>query len=635
MPVELLSAAERDRLSRLPPEIPREDLAAHFRLTHDDRAVIDRLRGGHNRLGFALQLAAVRYLGFVPADLDAVPREALRYLAEQVGTEPEALKDYGTRPKTVRTHLQAVLDHLRFRRAAPEDIERLETWLTQRALEHDRPALLVEADLEKLRRERVLRPGLTVVERVVAAARARAHAETLRRLAPILTDAVKAMLDSLLVPEQGSHRTRLAWLRRNATANTPEALLGVLEKLEWLFEHGVGGWDLSSITPNRLKLLARLGRRYTNQALQRAVPERRYPILLAFLKQTLVDTVDEAVDVYDACLAGVFARSKRALRAHDEAVARSAEEKVRLFHRIGQLILDPGVQDRDLRMEIFRRVPPLELAAAVDEAEAITHPEGRAFFDFLDKRYAYVRQFAPAFLEVMPLKSNPGDDPVMEAVEMLRVLNREGRRKVPPDLPNRFVPKPWKPFVFDRKASTDGSTSRVNRHGWEFCVLSELRGRLRSGDIFAEPSSRYADPETYLIEQEAWPRLRQEACEQLGLTTTGRERIAQRVRELTRLLQSVDHLLTAGKPNGTSKGIRLEAGDLVVPAFEAQERPPSVAALEEAVSTRLPAVDLTDLLIEVDTWTGFSRHLTHGSGVTQRSPQRTAELMPYLYVHPR
>ena len=70
-------------------------------------------------------------------------------------------------------------------------------------------------------------------------------------------------------------------------------------------------------------------------------------------------------------------------------------------------MLDPDVSDADLRAEIFRRVPPLELAAAVDEAERMTHPEGRAFFGYLDARYGYVRQFAPAFLDAIPLRPLP------------------------------------------------------------------------------------------------------------------------------------------------------------------------------------------------------------------------------------
>jgi hypothetical protein len=41
-------------------------------------------------------------------------------------------------------------------------------------------------------------------------------------------------LDSLLVPESPGERTPLGWLRRHATANSPRALLEVLDKLRRL-----------------------------------------------------------------------------------------------------------------------------------------------------------------------------------------------------------------------------------------------------------------------------------------------------------------------------------------------------------------------------------------------------------------
>ena len=615
MPVRLLTAAERDRLARFPDDLSREDLAAHFTLSGADLDAARRQRGDANRLGFAVQLAALRFLGFVPDDLGTAPGPAVEHLAGQVGVPPSALSEYGARAETARDHQALAAAHLGLRRATTTDLGILEDWLVERAMEHDRPSLLVSAACDKLKRGRLLRPGLTVVERAVATARSRAHEETYHRLRPVLTPAVEAALDEILVPDEVGEVTTLGWLRRRASAETPTALLDALAKVEWLRERGVGDWDPSAVGPNRLKLLAGLGRRYTNQALQRAVPERRYPILVALLHRTLRETTDEAVDLFDALLAGVFARSRRALRAHDEEVARSAEDKVRLFQRLGTLVLDPDVRDADLRAEIFRRVPPLELAAAVDEAGRITHPEGRAFFAYLDARYGYVRQFAPAFLDAMALRSNRPGAPVARAVEVLRRLNREGRRKVPAGAPTAFVEKRWRPFVF-AGGRTDGP---VDRHGWELAALSALRDRLRSGDVYTEPSARYADPESYLVPEQAWPGVRGEACAQLGLTASGRGRVAERARELRGLLGRVDHALGSGGRGSGDREVRIEDGHIVVPPFDALALPPSAAALADAVTVRLPLVDLPDLLIEVDGWTGFSRLLTHG-GVTPHAP---------------
>ena len=93
----------------------------------------------------------------------------------------------------------------------------------------------------------------------------------------------------------------------------------------------------------------------------------------------------------------------------------------------------------------------------------------------------------------------PAGAPMLEAVDLLRDLNARRQRKVPPDAPVEFVPARWRPYVIDR----DGE---IDRHYFELCVLWELRAALRAGDVWLETSRRYADPETYLIPRERWPR---------------------------------------------------------------------------------------------------------------------------------
>jgi hypothetical protein len=154
MPVELLSESERAKLSRFPSEIPREDLIGRFSLREENLDLIDTLQGGDaSQLGFALQIAALRYLGFVPSGLTEASKEAKRFLADQIGADPDALKRYGERPKTKREHQVKAMEHVSFRRATSQDLGRVGDWLTERALEHDRPAVLMEATCEKLRRK--------------------------------------------------------------------------------------------------------------------------------------------------------------------------------------------------------------------------------------------------------------------------------------------------------------------------------------------------------------------------------------------------------------------------------------------------------------------------------------------------
>ena len=56
-------------LYHFPKEIDHQDLKDFFWLSDDARTKIQRLRGDHNKLGFALQLTSLSYLGFFPDDI--------------------------------------------------------------------------------------------------------------------------------------------------------------------------------------------------------------------------------------------------------------------------------------------------------------------------------------------------------------------------------------------------------------------------------------------------------------------------------------------------------------------------------------------------------------------------------------
>ncbi len=72
---------ERRRLERFPDRIAVEDLRACFALKERDRTLVFEQRGPENRLGLAVSLSALRFLGFVPDDVASTPDEALTFLA--------------------------------------------------------------------------------------------------------------------------------------------------------------------------------------------------------------------------------------------------------------------------------------------------------------------------------------------------------------------------------------------------------------------------------------------------------------------------------------------------------------------------------------------------------------------------
>jgi hypothetical protein len=291
MPVSFLSDRDRQRLDGFPADVPPDDLRVFFTLASADHALVKAQRGDHNRLGCALQLCALRYLGFAPDDLSAAPKGVVAYVAAQLDVPPDALVLYGRRREQTRsTHYQAVQDLLGFHRASEQDLQVLTAWLTERALEHDKPTLLLRLACERLQRSKIVRPGLTRLEKVVAGARAQANLATYERLRPLLTEERRQRLDDLLVVDSAPARTPLRWLRQTATANSAPEILDALAKLNYLRALGANAWDLGAINPNRLKFLAQVARKSTRQMLQRAPAERRYPVLAASPRIALPDT---------------------------------------------------------------------------------------------------------------------------------------------------------------------------------------------------------------------------------------------------------------------------------------------------------------------------------------------------------
>lgn len=616
MSSEFLSAAERERWQRFPETVPQDDLAAYFLLSDDDQREVNRQRESFNRLGYALQLCTLRYLGFVPTDFKATSQVVVSFVADQLGIAPSVLEQYENR-RTQSDHRLHVRAYLGFRPATPIDLYALETWLLARALEHDKPTLLLQLACEKFYRERIVRPGVTRLERWVATAREKAHAETFRQLMPLLSDDRKTLLDGLLRPDATTGRTPLSWLRQESDSHAASQILATLQKIGFLQDEDVEQWDLSSLNPNRAKWLAQIGWKATNQYLQRMPPARRYPVLIAFLQQALLHHTDVSVELFDQCLWGCHSEARQELEEFRKAMARSTNDKLKLFQQLGQVLLDDDIEDLDVRSESFERVPKEVLQKAMEDTQSLIRPRPDEAIDFFGKRYSYIRQFAPSFLQTLTLRAQGPDDTVLRAVEVIRDLDRmPTRRPVPKEATLALVTDAWRPYI--REPGGD-----ISRRYYELCTLWHLRSALRSGRVWVEHSRRYADPDTYLIPPAEWPGKRPEVIRQTGTPGEGLKRLEEREAELEACMGQVEKLLARKDSH-----VRVEDNDLVLSPLEADKRPASAEALEDLITARLPHVELSDLLLEVDAWTQFSDHFVHAIGANTLRPA----LMPHLYA---
>jgi len=107
--VDFLTDDEAAAYGRFVGSPSQADLERVFFLDDEDRALVGRRRGEHMKLGFALQLVTVRWLGtFLEEPLD-VPGVVLEFVAEQLAVEdPSQVKRYTERRPTPFDHQQEI-----------------------------------------------------------------------------------------------------------------------------------------------------------------------------------------------------------------------------------------------------------------------------------------------------------------------------------------------------------------------------------------------------------------------------------------------------------------------------------------------------------------------------------------------
>jgi hypothetical protein len=325
-------------------------LIRFFTLTAADVAFVDpgRGRGPADRLGLALQLCTLPWLGFVPDEVGAAPQAAVARVAERLGIVAGELASYGQRVKTRTDHLRLVTRYLHWRAPGSLELKELDEFLLARAMEHDSPTLLFRLACEYLICARVIRPGpVTVVERV-AHARSQAGRETYDRLAHEFTPTRCAALDAMLALDPEIGMTRLRWLGTGPVEASPAAVKAEVAKLAFLRGLDAHTLDLSVLPAERRRFLATVGRRLTGQALERREPQRRYPILLTLLAQSATDVLDEVVQLFDQA---VSARESKAAHKMRDALAergRCGEDRQALLDELLAIAADTAIPDEQV-----------------------------------------------------------------------------------------------------------------------------------------------------------------------------------------------------------------------------------------------------------------------------------------------
>lgn len=593
----LLTPAERAELFALPAD--EADLIRYYTLSALDLSVIQRRRGDHNRLGFTVLLCCLRHPGFIlPPDTDP-PFPLLAFIGQQLQISPDVWSLYAQRAQTRREHLVELQDWLQLTLFCAADYRRLSHQLTELGRQTDHGLVIAVALVERLRQQRIILPTADVIDRLCSEAMARGTRQMYEALIAPLSDRHRRSLDQLLTLRDGTKSSGLVWLRQPPGPPKPRHVLIHLSRLKTIDELDLPlGLD-HTIHQNRLLKLAREGGQMTAQHLRDLEPTRRYATLAALLLDTRATLIDEIIDLHDRYMGSVFNKAKRNHADRFQQSGKAINDKVRLYSRIGRALLDAKQSGDDPFTAIEAVIPWDMLNQSITEAEQLAQPENFDFLSLIGDDFNQLRRYTPMLLTALPMKAAPVALDLLAGVNVIKEMNARQARKVPDDAPISFVRKRWESLV----RTSEG----LDRRFYELCVLTELKNSLRSGDIWVQGSRQFKDFEEYLLPPNDFAA--QHVQQQLGLAvdTDCSRFLENRFALLEKEMATVERLAAANElPDAviTSNG-RLK----ITPLNNAV--PPEAAELMSLVYGMLPHLKITELLLEVDHWVGFTQHFSH------------------------
>lgn len=426
-------------------------------------------RGDYSRLGFALQLVTVRWLGTFLEDPLDVPVVVLDFVAEQLGIgDPSVVGKYLERRTMLFEHQRLIREAdgwLDFSAAEAEFTE----WVAARAwTSGDGPKGIFSDGVAWLRRGRVLLPGVSTLTRLVARIRKEATERLWDELASLVTVDQRRVLDRMLEVAPGSRVSDLErWRKGVVPRASGPSIIKALDLVAEIAGFGFARVALEARVPSqRLAELVKYGMRADASMLRRHPPARRVATLLATVCHLEGKSIDDALELLDLLMATeLLAKARNAsdkdrLRKHPRLAKASAHLAVAveaLFAAEGWSGTDGTVRLEQIWGAIENIVSRDQLRAALAVvSEDVAPADADAGDDWrseLVKRFPTVSGFLKVLTQVVVFGANAEGAQVLAAMTALPAALAHRSRLSAPLIPEDLIDAgvvsgPWKHLVF-------------------------------------------------------------------------------------------------------------------------------------------------------------------------------------------
>lgn len=593
-------------------------------LSEDEKSLVQQCRGKPNRLGFCYQLMFVKVFNYFPSQTPlGIQEQILIFASLHMDTTPEQIQNYQKRQQTISEHQIKITQHLCLSTFDDKAAKNVAALIMAEAQKTELLSILLAKAENFLRTHSILLPAQDTLKRLIITHKQKARQYIFEKILQLLSLEQQAKLDALLRTDI-TPMSKLQMLKQPPTIPSPKALLALSKKLEIIQETNVQQIDISWLNNNYQRSLAKYAMRCSVKRIRELQPVNRYAVLLCFLKQISLDTIDHMIDMYHKIMLKVYGRSKKQLDDAMHKQRKHFKKGAYLFNEISLILLDESIPDAELRQTVFNQFGRETLQEHAMASQVWLTGKYSNVFNLVVNRFSYLRQFAPTLLSYLELEvpDKKGSD-LLDAVKLLQELNRNNKRKLPDDAPVSFIPKKLQKIVHQ-----DGV---LNKQAWECALLTKVRDEIKAGNLTAKGSKRFGNFDNFFISDHQWESERKRFFQKANLPDDPQQVPAYLT---TRLNKAFDGFLSNQEENAYAK-VKEDHWTLSVDPAEtlSEEEESALAQLKNWLAKNMRQIKLPLLLIEVDNDLKFTQEFMLPHQQLSRQVEDVCAILVSIMAH--
>lgn len=603
----------------------QDELIEHFWLTNNEIVFVETFRSEINRQAVAVLLKSLNYLGFFPDGFNEVPEQVKTFIAHELNSLWDVTDLYDWLSSAKDRHYSQIREFSGWCSAAGEDKEKLSRWLEENAAgEIGSEEELFEAAVRRFQHLRIELPSRKELERLTSTVWNNVFQTIYRNIDEKLNSEQKQKLDELLIVKDTESFSAFDKLKSLSGKAGVENFSKEADKLKRVKEITLPAEILKNIPP---KLLRILSRRATNEKageMKTHPAQIRYTLLVCFLLTRNAEITDNLGQMFLEILQKLERGSEKEVDKEIIGDFKRVDGKPQILYRVACAVTEnPNGNVSDV---VFKCVKE-----DVFQDIIVEHESGGSFYRtrqryFLKNKYVrHYQRILPVMLKNLDFRSGDPQQPIIKALKIIKKYIGTNFQHFPEAVPTDFVTPSWKATVFEES----GDDLKVNRKGYELCVLHKLQKSLKCKEVWIEGAKIFRNPQEDLPGN--WEAKRLHYYEMLSQKPQAEEFIADLREQMHEALHNFNLNIPRNSfvkiftPNDTS-----DQGLFSLQRLEAQEEPHNIEHLKHIINREYGILDLLDVFVEADNLADFTTSFRHSGTKQVRSRE---ELRPLILLN--